>query len=389
MVYPDLLVNAWYFHMINCFLELETTEVETPECIVWKTKTEKDEKPAKHQDARKKTKEKMKDKKQKSEQPSEEENIRRKKEYAALINEFLSSSQQTYEFPSTLNSYERCLVHEISDEVGLHHESHGEGKDRHIILRKPVVVKEDEQDKEKLQEEENDGDRREELEVIIENFMKSCKETHAFSPKLNSFERGLVHEICEEYGLVHKSEGEGKKRHIVVQKPTALSQNSSQDSKKVPSEIQKVQSTGLELQQFGETDKTADKQNSVVSDSTVLANCKNIQTGAIPKSNLLKSNDNGTIVQTQLSENINKKVRTRFINGRYEEVSTGKSEINETGSSPDFSKENRLTKHCCSCGKDILEQNFSIHSAQCERKMKAAVDDKSKNVSLSLSLIAL
>lgn len=40
------------------------------------------------------------------------------------------------EFSADLNSYERALIHEISDEIGLKHESVGVGKQRYILVQK-------------------------------------------------------------------------------------------------------------------------------------------------------------------------------------------------------------------------------------------------------------
>lgn len=40
-------------------------------------------------------------------------------------------------FPSSLNSHDRLLVHQISEELGLRHESQGEGKDRCITVSRP------------------------------------------------------------------------------------------------------------------------------------------------------------------------------------------------------------------------------------------------------------
>lgn len=47
------------------------------------------------------------------------------------------ASQMELCFPVTLNSHERLLVHQISEELGLKHESQGEGKNRHITVSKP------------------------------------------------------------------------------------------------------------------------------------------------------------------------------------------------------------------------------------------------------------
>ena len=42
----------------------------------------------------------------------------------------------TLEFPSTLNSHDRLLVHELAEELGLSHKSVGEDKARKIVLQK-------------------------------------------------------------------------------------------------------------------------------------------------------------------------------------------------------------------------------------------------------------
>jgi len=61
----------------------------------------------------------------------------RRAEFEVIIVEFLKSKDQHYNFSSELNSYERRLVHELGEENKLVHESVGEGKDRHIMLKKP------------------------------------------------------------------------------------------------------------------------------------------------------------------------------------------------------------------------------------------------------------
>ncbi len=53
----------------------------------------------------------------------------KKKEIKDQLLNFLKDPNKTeLQFPSTLNSHERMLVHEISEEMGLRHESQGEGK---------------------------------------------------------------------------------------------------------------------------------------------------------------------------------------------------------------------------------------------------------------------
>ncbi|KAB7507065.1 DNA-binding protein SMUBP-2 [Armadillidium nasatum] len=63
----------------------------------------------------------------------------RRKELEQKIKAFIKSKETILEFPKNLNSFERLLVHEIAAQNGLVHESHGEGKDRFIVLKKDDV----------------------------------------------------------------------------------------------------------------------------------------------------------------------------------------------------------------------------------------------------------
>ncbi|XP_070687490.1 DNA-binding protein SMUBP-2 isoform X2 [Pempheris klunzingeri] len=47
--------------------------------------------------------------------------------------------QSELQFPSSFNSHDRLLVHQIAEELGLVHESKGEGKDRCITVSRPLV----------------------------------------------------------------------------------------------------------------------------------------------------------------------------------------------------------------------------------------------------------
>jgi len=47
------------------------------------------------------------------------------------------AAQATFDFPASLNSYERRLVHTLAEELGLLHSSHGEGRERFIRVEKP------------------------------------------------------------------------------------------------------------------------------------------------------------------------------------------------------------------------------------------------------------
>ncbi|XP_040826885.1 DNA-binding protein SMUBP-2 isoform X2 [Ochotona curzoniae] len=56
--------------------------------------------------------------------------------FRALLAEFVAGEQTRLEFPASLNSHERLRVHQLAEELGLRHESSGEGKARHITVSK-------------------------------------------------------------------------------------------------------------------------------------------------------------------------------------------------------------------------------------------------------------
>ncbi|KAI7802486.1 DNA-binding protein SMUBP-2 [Triplophysa rosa] len=59
----------------------------------------------------------------------------KRQEIKEQILDFLKDqNKKELQFSSSLNSHERLLVHEISEELGLKHESHGEGKKRHVTV---------------------------------------------------------------------------------------------------------------------------------------------------------------------------------------------------------------------------------------------------------------
>ncbi|NXT00568.1 SMBP2 protein, partial [Jacana jacana] len=56
--------------------------------------------------------------------------------FRAMLVAFLESGETQLDFPPTLSSHDRLLVHQMSEEYGLQHLSSGEGRDRHISVRK-------------------------------------------------------------------------------------------------------------------------------------------------------------------------------------------------------------------------------------------------------------
>ncbi|XP_031725950.1 DNA-binding protein SMUBP-2 [Anarrhichthys ocellatus] len=70
----------------------------------------------------------------------EEQKKNRCAEIRAQVESFLKDlSQKELQFPSSFNSHDRLLVHQIAEELGLVHESKGEGKGRCIMVARPLV----------------------------------------------------------------------------------------------------------------------------------------------------------------------------------------------------------------------------------------------------------
>ncbi|XP_010183162.1 PREDICTED: DNA-binding protein SMUBP-2, partial [Mesitornis unicolor] len=56
--------------------------------------------------------------------------------FKAMLVAFLESSEMQLDFPPSLNSHDRMLVHLMAEEFGLQHVSTGKGRDRYISVRK-------------------------------------------------------------------------------------------------------------------------------------------------------------------------------------------------------------------------------------------------------------
>ncbi|XP_019329893.1 PREDICTED: DNA-binding protein SMUBP-2 [Aptenodytes forsteri] len=56
--------------------------------------------------------------------------------FRAMLVAFLESSETQLDFPPSLNSHDRMLIHLMAEEYGLQHVSTGEGRDRYISVRK-------------------------------------------------------------------------------------------------------------------------------------------------------------------------------------------------------------------------------------------------------------
>ncbi|XP_076590281.1 DNA-binding protein SMUBP-2 isoform X2 [Chaetodon auriga] len=88
---------------------------------------------------------------------TEEENKNRYAEIREQVESFLKDlNRSELQFPSSFNSHDRLLVHQVAEELGLMHESKGEGKDRCITVSRPPASTpaEEPTQEEEVQEEE-------------------------------------------------------------------------------------------------------------------------------------------------------------------------------------------------------------------------------------------
>lgn len=87
----------------------------------------------------------------------EEQNKNRHTEIRERVEQFLGDlNLNELQFPSSFNSHDRLLVHQVAEELGLVHESKGEGKDRCITVSRPLETSpaaEETQEQEKEEEE--------------------------------------------------------------------------------------------------------------------------------------------------------------------------------------------------------------------------------------------
>lgn len=80
--------------------------------------------------------------------------------------------------------------------------------------------------------------KRQEIKEQLLNFLKDQNQNELqFSSSLNSHERMLVHELSEELGLKHESQGEGKNRRITVSRPPPAPENPKKEPKPRPGDV--------------------------------------------------------------------------------------------------------------------------------------------------------
>uniref|UniRef100_A0A3Q2PZH3 DNA-binding protein SMUBP-2 n=1 Tax=Fundulus heteroclitus TaxID=8078 RepID=A0A3Q2PZH3_FUNHE len=77
-----------------------------------------------------------------SAEKDQKQNKSRSAEIRAQVEKFMKDeNMKTFQFPSSLSSHDRLLVHQIAEELGLVHESRGQGSDRCIAVSMPARPK--------------------------------------------------------------------------------------------------------------------------------------------------------------------------------------------------------------------------------------------------------
>ncbi|KAG7245412.1 hypothetical protein INR49_010863 [Caranx melampygus] len=110
------------------------------------------------------------EKQTKSHAPALTDEGQNKNRYAEIreqVENFLKDlNQSEMQFPSSFNSHDRLLVHQIAEELGLVHESKGEGKDRCITVSRPLASKPAEEPTQAQEEEKAEEEEAQEEETI-------------------------------------------------------------------------------------------------------------------------------------------------------------------------------------------------------------------------------
>ncbi|XP_052076067.1 DNA-binding protein SMUBP-2-like isoform X3 [Mytilus californianus] len=66
--------------------------------------------------------------------------MKKTQEYQEHLDKFVTDPcQEIMEFPVSLNSYDRLIIHELSEKLGLVHVSRGIDKERHLVVSKPGI----------------------------------------------------------------------------------------------------------------------------------------------------------------------------------------------------------------------------------------------------------
>ncbi|CAC5358319.1 IGHMBP2 [Mytilus coruscus] len=79
--------------------------------------------------------------------------MKKTQEYQEHLDKFVTDPcQEIMEFPASLNSYDRLIIHELSEKLGLVHVSRGIDKERHLVVSKPGIKVIEEKDSSKNQQ---------------------------------------------------------------------------------------------------------------------------------------------------------------------------------------------------------------------------------------------
>ncbi|XP_064637243.1 DNA-binding protein SMUBP-2-like isoform X2 [Lineus longissimus] len=185
-----------------------------------------------------------------------------------------------------------------------------------------------------------DNDQLLELQLTVESFANnSQRKEHAFPSVLTSRERRLIHEVCEQLGLIHVSQGEGDKRHIVMRK------KEKNDAKKEQSGTSSIHETNKNVPKIFNDFEPALKMDPEMDEkSEVQIEGKQKRKNKKKKK---KEHSSGTFCDGEVTDGVNDKQ----VEGVNEDVLV---RVETPG-----------IVVCEKCGKGIPKNNYDLHLLRC------------------------
>ena len=105
-----------------------------------------------------------------------------------------------------------AVLHAMRNTTADHELKSSEEEERKKRLRDIEEQKKVAKEKERLRKEQN------KFQKQVELIIKNLDSTFTFSSDLNSFQRKIIHDLCEKHNLFHTSDGDDENRRITIRK---------------------------------------------------------------------------------------------------------------------------------------------------------------------------
>ncbi|XP_074649779.1 DNA-binding protein SMUBP-2-like [Tubulanus polymorphus] len=284
---------------------------------------------------------------------------RERQEIQKKLQEFLTNNQQIeYSFPPSLTANERRIVHELCEDLGLLHVSHGENESRFISVKKVTI---DEQNDHKLE----DG-------VDMSDSESSIISIGELSDKVDSDVNSVPVPPTE---LVSKSE------KLKSQQPSA---ESSEQASAKKCELPSAEKSDRPSAESDDGELHIDFKASAIEDDSVnkqklksqqpsaesseQASAKKSELPSAEKSDRpsAESDDGELHIDFKASAIEDNSVNKQKLTKASQNVISGVSELLDKVKSSDKTVENGIKMQICPfCNKDVPMANFSLHTLRC------------------------